>query len=370
MMCGGVVKPPGKSGNGLSFLLRLRKDCRAVKVLVTGTDGYIGVMLASLLVEQQHDVVGLDTGFYRDGWLYDSVVKSQTQISKDIRHITEEDLAGFDAVVHLAELSNDPLGQLKPELTYKINHIGSVKLAKKCKQVGITRFIYTSSCSVYGVGGDERFKTEESEPNPQTAYAKSKVLVERDVSALADDDFSPTFLRNATAYGPSPRMRFDIVLNNLAGLAWTTKEIKMTSDGTPWRPLVHVLDICEAIACVLDAPQEVIHNQIFNVGDTDGNYQVREIAEIVADTFPGCKLTLGSSDGDNRSYRVSFEKIKTNLPAFECRRDARLGAEQLREIFEQIDMSAETFKYPPYTRLKQLEYLIRTQQIDAGFFWR
>jgi nucleoside-diphosphate-sugar epimerase len=341
-----------------------------MKILATGTDGYIGILLASVLLERGHDVVGVDTGFYRAGWLYNGIAKFPSWINKDIRHITEEDLEGFDAVVHLAELSNDPLGQLNPEITYQINHLGSVELAKKCKKVGITRFVYTSSCSVYGVGGSEGYKTEESETNPQTAYAECKILVERDVSALADDDFSPAFLRNATAYGPSPRMRFDIVLNNLAGLAWTTREIKMISDGTPWRPLVHVLDICEAIACTLEAPREIIHNQVFNVGDTKENYQVREIAQIVSDTFPGCQLTLGSSGGDNRSYRVSFDKIKAQLPGFECRRDARMGAQQLCELFERIDMSPETFEHRAYTRLKQLQHLIRTQQLDTNLFWR
>lgn len=341
-----------------------------MKVLVTGTDGYIGVLLAPLLLERGHDMVGLDSGFYRDGWLYNNgVKKSPAWINKDIRQITSEDLQGFEAVVHLAELSNDPLGQHNPENTYDINHRGSVELAKKCKQVGLTRFVYTSSCSVYGVGNDD-FKTEESETNPQTAYAKCKALVERDVSQLADDNFSPTFLRNATAYGPSPRMRFDIVLNNLSGLAWTTKEIKMISDGSPWRPLVHVLDICEAIACTLAAPREAIHKQIFNVGDTKENYRVREIAQTVSETFPGCTLSFGKNDGDNRSYRVSFDKIYTQLPGFQCRRNARIDAQQLREIFERMDMPHETFKFRSFTRLKQLEYLIETHQIDDKFYWR
>jgi len=340
-----------------------------MKVLVTGTDGYIGVLLAPTLLERGHEVVGVDTGFYRAGWLYNGVSQAPRWINKDIRHITEEDLEGFEAVVHLAELSNDPLGQINPEITYQINHQGSVELAKKCKKVGITRFVYTSSCSVYGAGSDD-FKTEESEVNPQTAYARCKVLVERDVSALADDDFSPTFLRNATAYGPSPRMRFDLVLNNLAGLAWTTGQIAMTSDGTPWRPLVHVLDICQAIACTLEAPREVVHNQIFNVGDTEENYRVREIAQVVSEAFPGCELTFGSSDGDTRSYRVSFEKIRTRLPGFKCRRNITMGAHQLRELFERIDMSRETFEFRAFTRLKQLTYLLRTQQLDDNLFWR
>jgi nucleoside-diphosphate-sugar epimerase len=342
-----------------------------MKVLVTGADGYIGSLLGPFLLERGHEVVGLDTGFYRNGWLYNNgIAQSPRWISKDIRQITVEDLSGFDAIVHMAELSNDPLGQLNPEITFKINHLGSVDLANKCKKADVNRFVYTSSCSVYGIGGSEGAKTEESETQPQTAYAKCKVLVEQDVLPLADDDFSPTFLRNATAYGPSPRMRFDIVLNNLAGLAWTTGQIRMTSDGTPWRPMVHVLDICEAIACTLEAPREDIHNQIFNVGDSGENYQVKDIARIVSDSFPGCQLVLGSSDGDNRSYRVSFDKINAQLPGFKCRRNVEKGAKQLHDLFKRIEMSPETFGYKAYTRLKQLQYLIRTQQLDDDLFWR
>jgi nucleoside-diphosphate-sugar epimerase len=225
-----------------------------------------------------------------------------------------------------------------------------------------------SSCSVYGVASEGDI-TEESPVNPQTAYAECKTLVERDVQALADDDFSPTFMRNATAFGASPRMRFDIVLNNLTGLAWTTKEIKMTSDGTPWRPLVHALDICKAIVCTLEAPRDIIHNQIFNVGDTANNYRVKEIAEIVADVFPGCQLSFGNNGADNRSYRVCFEKINSILPGFKCDWNAQLGAEQLFNLFKKIDMTEDTFLFRGFTRLKQLEYLIRTEQIDRDFFW-
>jgi nucleoside-diphosphate-sugar epimerase len=290
-------------------------------------------------------------------------------INKDIRHIAEEDLKGYDVVVHLAELSNDPLGELKPEITYNINHVGSVELAKRCKKVGITRFVYTSSCSVYGVGPDD-VKTEESETNPQTTYAKCKVFVEQEVAAMADDGFSPTFLRNATAYGASPRMRFDLVLNNLAGLAWTTTQIKMSSDGSPWRPLVHVLDICEAIACVLEAPREAVHNQIFNVGDSAENFQVGEIARIVAEAFPGCELVFGSKGGDNRSYRVSFEKVNARLPRFKCKKNARMGAAELRELFERTAMARGTFEFRAFTRLKQLQFLLESGQIDRDLFWK
>jgi nucleoside-diphosphate-sugar epimerase len=339
-----------------------------MNILVTGTDGYIGALLAPFLVARGHEVVGLDTGFYREGWIDPRVEPFPTQLRKDTRHVTHEDLVGFDAVVHLAELSNDPLGQHNPALTYNINYRASVELARKCKAAGVARFVYSSSCSVYGAGGNDT-KTEESATDPQTTYAACKVLVERDVAALVDQSFVPTFLRNATAFGPSPRMRFDIVLNNLAGLAWTTRTIAMTSDGTPWRPLVHVLDICEAMACTLEAPADAVRGQIFNVGSSDQNYRVREIAGIVAETFPNCSVTFGKSDGDNRSYRVSFDKIATRLPGFHCTRDAVIGAEQLRSLFEHIHLTPEQFAFRGYTRIKQLQRLQQTNRLDDQFFW-
>jgi nucleoside-diphosphate-sugar epimerase len=339
-----------------------------MKVLVTGTEGYLGSLLPPLLMERGHEIIGVDTGYYKVGWLYNGTSVTAKTLTKDIRHITPEDLQGVDAVVHMAELSNDPAGQLSPTITYDINHKGSVRLAQLAKEAGVSRFVYMSSCSVYGVAtaGDV---TEESSVNPQTAYAECKTLVERDLQPMATDDFSPTFMRNATAFGASPRMRFDIVLNNLSGLAWTTNEIKMTSDGTPWRPLAHALDICKAIVCALEAPRDVVHNQIFNVGDTSNNYRVKEVAEIVASVFTGCKLSFGDSGADNRSYRVSFEKINTLLPGFKCDWNAERGAKQLFDVFQKIDMQEETFTDKGFTRLKQLEYLIRTQQIDQDFFW-
>ena len=339
-----------------------------MKILVTGTEGYLGSLLPPLLIERGHEVIGVDTGFYKVGWLYNGTQVTAKTLTKDIRHITVEDLQGVDAIVHMAELSNDPTGQLAPHITYEINHKGSVRLAELAKQAGVRRFVYMSSCSVYGVA-TEGDVTEESPVNPQTAYAECKTLVERDVKPLADDDFSPTFMRNATAFGASPRMRFDIVLNNLAGLAWTTKEIKMISDGTPWRPLVHALDICKAIVCTVEAPRDIVHNQIFNVGDTANNYRVKQIAEIIAGVFPGCKLSFGDQGADNRSYRVSFEKINTVLPGFKCDWNAHRGAQQLYDLFLQIDMTEEVFLSRGFTRLKQLEYLIRTQQINQDFFW-
>ncbi len=339
-----------------------------MKVLVTGTEGYLGSLLAPLLLERGYDVIAIDTGFYKSGWLYHGSTATPLTLSKDIRHISRGDLDGVEAVVHMAELSNDPTGELAPDITYEINHKGSVRLAELAKAAGVTRFVYMSSCSVYGVA-QEDFVTERSPVNPQTAYAICKTFVERDLQPMADDNFSPTYLRNATAYGASPRMRFDIVLNNLAGLAWTTREIKMISDGTPWRPLVHGLDIAKAILLTLQAPRERVHNQIFNVGETSHNYTVKEIAEVVGDVFPGCRVSFGDQGADNRSYRVSFDKIKTTLPAFRCDWDARRGAEQLHSVFEQIAMPAETFNAAAFTRLKQLEHLIRTQQIDSNFFW-
>ena len=325
-------------------------------------------MLAPELIRQGYEVIGLDTGFYKERRFYRDGGTTPLTLTKDLRRVRIEDLKGVDAVVHMAELSNDPAGQLAPTVTYEINHKGSVLLAELARKAGVKRFVYMSSCSVYGVSeGDD--VTEDSSVDPQTTYATCKTLVERDVKRLASKGFSPTVMRNATAYGVSPRMRFDIVLNNLAGLAWTTKEIKMTSDGTPWRPLVHGLDIARAIIAVLQAPIEAIHNEVFNVGDTSHNYRVREIAEIVGEIFPGCRVSFGAPSQDNRSYRVSFEKIRKHLPGFRCAWDVRGGAKQLYDLFKRIDLTKDVFEYRTFTRLKQLEYLIQTQQIDSHFFW-
>jgi len=339
-----------------------------MRVLVTGTDGYLGCLVAADLLRAGHHVTGVDTGFYRAGWLYNGVEATAHTLNRDIRDLTAEDLAGFDAVVHMAELSNDPLAAVAPELTYRINHAGSVRLAQLAKQSDVSRFVYMSSCSVYGAADGE---VDETSPvNPQTAYADCKVMVERDLTALADDTFSPTFMRNATAYGASPRMRFDIVLNNLSGLAWTTRQIVMTSDGSPWRPLVHALDISQAIRRVLEAPREVVHSEVFNVGDSRHNYRVRQIAEIVGDIFPGCRVSFGTNAGDNRSYRVSFEKIANKLPNFACAWDAESGAKQLYDVFSRIDLDEATFTGRGHTRLLQLQHLMRTNQVDEDLYWK
>lgn len=339
-----------------------------MKIFVTGTEGYLGSLLAPILMQEGHELLALDTGFYKEGWLYNGLPMTPRTLNKDIRHVSAYDLEGVAAVVHMAELSNDPTGELAPHITSEINHKGSVRLAGLAKQAGVERFVYMSSCSVYGLAG-EGYVTEDSPVNPQTAYAICKTLVERDLKLMADDSFSSTLLRNATAYGASPRMRFDIVLNNLTGLAWTTREIKMISDGTPWRPLVHALDIAQAIVRVLKAPRAAIHNEVFNVGETAHNYTIKEIAEIVAEIFAGCKLSFGQQGADNRSYRVSFDKIKAKLPGFQCEWDARRGAQQLYDLFQRIEMTAELFNSRSFTRLKQLEHLIRTKQIDQDFFW-
>lgn len=343
-----------------------------MKILVTGTEGYIGARLAPWLHAHGHEVAGLDTGLYRDGCLYLDTLGlpfSARTSFKDLRNVTPADFEGFDAVVHLAELSNDPLGQNRPELTFRINHEGSVHVARAAREAGVRRFVYASSCSVYGAGTGE-FLDENSPTNPQTAYAQCKVFVERDLLPMATPQFSVVFLRNATAYGPSPRMRFDIVLNDLCALACTKKRIEMMSDGSPWRPIVHIEDICEAMRCAAEAPTETVNGQVFNVGRTDENFRVREIARTVADAFPGCVVTAGPPSTDNRSYRVSFDKIASGLPGYRAKWTAQRGAEELRRLFERIEFSAETYGFRAFTRLKQLKYLQRTGQIDEDLNWR
>lgn len=345
-----------------------------MRVLVTGTEGYLGCLLAPLLLEDGHDVVGLDTGYYKAGWLCPGPLAGSPHgvapltLIKDIRDVTVADLRGVDAIVHMAELSNDPIGDLIGEVTFEVNHRGSVHLAECAKRAGVSRFIYMSSCSVYGIADGT---VDETSPiNPLTPYAKCKALVERDLTALADDDFSPAFLRNATAFGASPRMRFDIVLNNLAGLAWTEHRIAMTSDGTPWRPLVHALDIAQAIRCALRADRQTVHKLVVNVGSDENNRTVREIAEAVSAEFPGCELTFGPPNADNRSYRVSFGKIHEVFADFRAAWDVAAGAAQLHRVFQAIAMEPETFYGRGHTRLKQIEYLLKTGQVDERLFWK
>jgi nucleoside-diphosphate-sugar epimerase len=345
-----------------------------VRVLVTGSEGYLGCLVAPLLLDDGHDVVGLDTGYYKAGWLCPGYLAESSAravphtIIRDIRHVIVDDLRGFDAVVHMAELSNDPIGELIGDVTFEVNHLGSVQLAERAKRAGVSRFVYMSSCSVYGIADGT---VDETSPiDPLTSYATCKALVERDLTAMADHNFSPTFLRNATAFGVSPRMRFDVVLNNLAGLAWTEHRIAMTSDGSPWRPLVHALDIVQAIRCALRADRQSVHSLVVNVGSDENNRTVRDIAEAVRSEFPGCKLTFGPSSADNRSYRVAFGKIHEVFDDFHTEWDIAAGAAQLHRVFDAVAMDGETFHGRGHTRLKQIEYLLKTGQVDDRLFWK
>jgi nucleoside-diphosphate-sugar epimerase len=338
-----------------------------MKVLVTGSEGYIGTILVQELLKKSFDVVGLDTNFYADGHLYPVSGIEYELINKDVRNVTVEDLKGFEAVVHLAELSNDPLGQNDPELTFEINQGGTKILAEAAKQAGVKRFVYFSSCSIYGAS--ENISDESTKPNPLTAYAISKVKNEEMLMKMNEESFTITIFRNATVFGASPRMRFDLVVNDLCALAHTEKIIRMTSDGSPWRPLVHVLDVCEAVRLTLNAPRSTIGGQLFNVGSNDNNYQVRQLAEIIAEVFPGCTTEFGDSTGDKRNYRVNFDRIQKVLPEFKTQCNVKKGAEELQKIFAEIHLTTELHKSRLYTRLKQLEYLKSEHKVDNKLFW-
>ena len=339
-----------------------------MRVLVTGNKGYIGSVMVPVLVAAGHEVTGLDTNLY-ERCSFGEWTDPTPTIRKDVREVEASDLKGFDAVVHLAALSNDPLGNLDPALTYEINHGASVRIAQLAKSVGVTRFVFASSCSNYGAAGDA-FMNEESTLNPVTPYGISKVKVEQDVSKLADSTFSPTFLRCATAYGVSPLLRFDVVLNNLVAWAFTSGKIHMKSDGTPWRPIVHIEDISRAFAAALAAPREVVHNQAFNVGRTEENYRVREIADIVKLTVPDCVVEYAEGAGpDLRCYRADFTKIGKNLPQFKPQLTARRGAQQLYEAFKKVCLKLEDFEGPRYKRIDHIKQLMSTGLLDHSLRW-
>lgn len=339
-----------------------------MKVLVTGHHGYIGSVMTDVLLRAGHHVTGLDTYLY-EGCDFGPNGQTIPSIRKDIRDVEPADLRGFEAVVHLAALSNDPLGCLDESCTYDINHRGSLSLARAAKAAGVSRFLFASSCSLYGAGRGEDLLDEAAAFSPITAYGRSKVLVEEDVSKLADDSFSPVFLRNATAYGASPRLRADIVVNNFTGVALTTGEVVIQSDGTPWRPLVHIRDISQAFLAVLDAPRDAIHNEAFNVGSTDENYQIRDVANIVRDVVPGCSVRYLEGGGpDPRCYRVSCEKLRAHVPAFKTKWTVRRGVEELYMSAVQFGLTAQMFG--DYVRLKRIEGHLKDGRLDATLRWR
>ncbi|MGK7910797.1 MAG: NAD-dependent epimerase/dehydratase family protein [Synechococcus sp.] len=330
---------------------------------MTGHKGYIGTVLVPMLKARGHEVIGYDSDLYRDSTFGEGLVEVP-EIIKDIREVETKDLEGVEAVLHLAGLSNDPLGNLNPKLTYEINHKASVRLAELSKKVGVSRFIFSSSCSNYGAGGTS-WLTEQSEFNPVTPYGISKVKVEQDVSQLADDNFSPTFLRNATAYGVSPRLRFDLVLNNLVAWAFTTGRVFIKSDGTPWRPIVHIEDISRAFVAVMEAPREMVHNEAFNVGRNEDNYQVRDIADIVKETVPGCRIEYAEgAEPDTRCYRVDCSYIGKQLKDFQPQWDARKGAKQLYQAYQKVGLTLEEFEGPKYQRIAHIRKLIAEGALD------
>jgi len=340
-----------------------------VRVLMTGHDGYIGAVLAPFLRAQGHDVVGLDTRYYRDCGFGDDAARVPA-IDRDIRDVRPSDLSGFDAIVHLAALSNDPVGDLNPECTYEINHRASLRLARLAKDVGVARFLFSSSCSVYGASSPDDVLDETAPFAPLTPYAESKVAMEHDLLALADDEFSPTFLRNATVYGVSPRLRGDVVVNNLVGWAVTTGKVVLKSDGSPWRPLVHVEDVCRAFAAILTAPRETIHAQAFNVGREGENYRIRTVAELVRAAVDGSELSFAEGAGaDPRCYRVDFSKLARAIPSFRPTWNVERGISQLRDAYLAIGLSRDDLEGSRYSRVKSIIRLLEQGRINSDLCW-
>jgi len=340
-----------------------------MRVLVTGHNGYVGTIMIPMLVEAGHDVVGMDTNLYKGSTFGEEVERNFPEIDKDVRDIVPADLEGFDGIIHLAGLSNDPLGDLNPELTYEINHHASVRIAEMAKQVGVERFIFSSSCSNYGAGVSD-WLDESSGFNPVTPYGRSKVMVELDVAKLADDNFSPTFLRSGTAYGVSPRLRFDLVLNNLTAWAFTTGQVLLKSDGTPWRPIVHIADMSRAFKAALEAPRELVHNEAFNVGRSQENYQIRQMAEIVAEVVPNSIVEFADgASADIRNYRVNCSKIENTLPGYNPQWTARKGVEELYEAYKKVGLKLEEFEGPRYRRLKHIKALMADGRLSENLRW-
>ena len=340
-----------------------------MRVLVTGHNGYIGCALVPILVRAGHEVAGLDSCLFEHCTLGPDVEPVPT-IRKDVREVEGDDIKGFDAIIHLAGISNDPLGDLNPECTYDINYRASLRLASLAKQAGVERFLFSSSCSNYGAAGAEAILTEEAAFNPVTPYGESKVLVEKEVSQLADRHFTPVFLRNATAYGYSARLRGDLVLNNLVGWAHITGMVRLKSDGTPWRPIVHIEDISEAFLALLEAPRDLVRNQAFNVGRTEENYQMRDLAQIVMETVPGSEVTFAETAGpDKRCYRVNCDKILKTIPAFKPRWTAREGARQLYDAYKRFGLTLADFEGARYMRIQHVRALQSDGKLDSNLRW-
>ncbi len=339
-----------------------------MKVLVTGHRGYIGSVLVPMLLAHDHEVHGLDTDLF-GACTFDGELTAIPEVIGDVRDVTAEHVEGFDAIIHLAGLSNDPLGDYNPSLTEDINHQGSVRIASLAKEAGVQRFLFASSCSNYGGGGQD-FLDENARFNPVTPYGVSKVEVERDVAPMADDDFSPTFLRASTAYGMSPRIRFDLVVNNLTAWAFCTGEVHLKSDGSPWRPLVHVADIARAYVAILEADRELVHNQAFNVGTTAENYQIREVAEIVHDVVPDCEI--GFADGaepDVRCYRVDCNLLSRTVHGFKPQWTVRRGVEQLLEAYQRVGLTLDDFEGPRFKRIGHVKQLLDNGRLDNTLRW-